>query len=257
MAAAWLEALDRGDLNRPEDIHDVSGWNTYWTNHMKFDVWGQGFSDMMLSDDRLIGLLSERGVRTILCAGSGLSGEPLALALHGFKVTSLDISTVAVETVAGILRHPEHEVQRIPGFRITDQTFEFGDSGPIAPELCPSIHRSATHSPVAGGSLTLAAGDFTDPAICPGPFDAVIERRSIQLFSDEEQPLVLERLVARLPEKGLFVSHHHDGGGGPGRHRPHCASEWVKSRGFLLDHQLDPETRRSASRLACLRLSTG
>ena len=153
MAAAWLEALDRGDLNRPEDIHDVSGWNTYWTNHLKFDVWGQGFSDMMLSDDRLIGLLSERGVRTVLCAGSGLSGEPLALALHGFKVTSLDISTVAVDTVAGILRHPEHEVQRIPGLLIIDQTFEFGDSGPIAPELCPSIHRSATHSPVAGGII--------------------------------------------------------------------------------------------------------
>jgi hypothetical protein len=257
MAGAWLEAFERGDLNRPDDIHDVSGWNTYWTNQLKVGLFEQGFNDMMSSDDGLIELLTMRGARTVLCAGSGLSAEPLALALHGFRVTSVDISTVAVETVAHSLQHPEHKVQHVRGLRITGQTFEFSDSGPIAAELCPPVHRSATHSPVGGGSLTLVAGDFTDAAVCPGPFDVVIERRAVQLFPEDQQEPAIERLIARLGEPGLFVSHLHDGCGGPHGHRPHHAENCVRSHGFVEDYKCDQEAKRSAPRLARLVLSTG
>jgi len=44
---------------------------------------------MMSSDPTLPALLSRRGARTVLCAGNGLSIEPIALALLGFRVTVL------------------------------------------------------------------------------------------------------------------------------------------------------------------------
>jgi hypothetical protein len=66
----------------------------------------------------------------------------------------------------------------------------------------------------------------------------------------------LIRLVSRLDERGMFVSHHHDGWGRP-RTAEHYASDWVTSSGFVLDYAVDIVTRRSVPRLACLRLSTG
>src|SRR5262245_8573311 len=90
-AAAWLAAFESGRLNPPKNVRDAAGWDTYWKNHLEVGAPDQGFSDMMSSDDTLVPLLSRRGVRTILCAGNGLSSEALALAMSGFDVVALDI----------------------------------------------------------------------------------------------------------------------------------------------------------------------
>jgi hypothetical protein len=92
LANAWLEAMKAGRLTPPRDVHDATAWDAYWTNHLQVGLMEQALSDMMSSDERLIGLLTRRGATTILCAGNGLSTEPLSLAVHGFQVTALDLS---------------------------------------------------------------------------------------------------------------------------------------------------------------------
>src|SRR5271169_4629792 len=52
--------------------------------------------DVANRDDLLVTLMAEYGLRTVLCAGNGVSQEPRALAAAGFDVTALDISPVAV-----------------------------------------------------------------------------------------------------------------------------------------------------------------
>ena len=257
MLAAWAKAAEAGHLTLPRDVHDANAWNTYWTNDLNVGAIDQGFNDMMSSDDRLIELLARRGAGTVLCAGNGLSSEVLSFAVHGFQVTALDLSHVPAAAMAGYLRDPEHPMQQIPGFRATEDGAVFEGSGPIPADLCPKMHRTDAYLPRRGGSLRLVSGDLTVPEVCPGPFDVIIERRSVQLFPEEERANALDRLAARLPERGTFVTHMHDGGGGPGRHRPHHAYDWAKSRGFVVNYEVDEETRRSAPRLAWLWLTTG
>ena len=257
LANVWLEAMEAGRLTPPRDVHDASAWDAYWTNHLEVGLMEQGLSDMMSSDERLVGLLRQRGATTILCAGNGLSSEALSLAVHGFQVTALDLSPVAGARIAKSLRDPEHPMRQIPGFRVTDDGVVFDGSGPIPSQLCPKIHRTDDTAPQRGGSLRFVSGDLTVSEVYPGPFDVVIERRTVQLFPDGEQESALDRLAGRLAARGTFVTHLHDGCGGPGRHRPHHAREWSRSRGFVVDYDVDEEMQRSAPRLVCLTLSTG
>lgn len=248
-AAAWFDALRAGELNVPDNVHDKAGWDTYWRNQMKYGALQQGFDDMMSSDPSLVELLDRRGVRTVLCAGIGLSGEALSLALHGFDVTALDISELPFALVhRNLSSGPLH---LLPGFEINDDVF-------VMPELtdqaqCPPIHRSPSRPTRAGGSLRLAIGDIVDPVVCPGPFDAIIERRAIQLFPDAEREPALERLAARLAPRALFLSHEHNGRARPDDTRGHYATAWIRANGFVVDATSDP----AADRLAQLRYSTG
>jgi hypothetical protein len=257
LAAAWMAAMETGELRPPRDVHDGSAWDRYWTSHLKVGPVEQGFNDMMSSDDELVATLRRREARSILCVGNGMSTEALSLALHGFQVTALEISSVVCSRFAESLKEPEHLASKFPGFRVDGDVLIFGDSGPIPQELCPKIHRNDAHPPKAGGRLTFVCGDLSDPAMCAGPFDVVIERRTVQLFPEEERETALDRLAARLSERGMFVSHMHDGGGGPGRHRPHHAREWAKARGFVVGGWRDAETEVPAARVARIHLSTG
>jgi hypothetical protein len=61
----------------------------------------------------------------------------------------------------------------------------------------------------------------------------VIERRVLQLFPDEAERIRgLERLVARLVTRGIFVSHQHSGWWKPGEPRQHYAEAWLAGHGF-------------------------
>lgn len=257
-AAAWLEAFEAGLLNPPRDVRDPRGWDDYWTNQIAVGALDQGFADMMSSDPGLPALLARRGAQTILCAGNGLSDEALSLALFGFHVTALDISVVAAEVLGRALRSPDHPVHAIPGFVIgDDNTVTFLHSGPIDAELCPHMHRSADHAPRGGGALSFITGDLMDPDVCGGPFDVVIERRTLQLFPRDEQISACGRLVGRLAERGLFVSHEHQGGWRRDQARTHHAEAWLRSKGFVLRSGAGDERYDSAPRLAFLIFSTG
>lgn len=257
-AEAWLAALEAGRLDPPRDPHDRGAWDEYWKNQLKVGALEQGISDQMSSDTALPGLLAGRGARTILCAGNGLSMEAISLALLGFDVTALDISTVPAVVFAALLRDEEHPLRRIARFRLRDDgsvTFDAG--GSIDPELYPPMHGSADYPVRDGGSLSFVSGDLTDPEVCPGPFDVVIERRTLQLFPEAEQLAMLDRLVARLSDRAVFVSQEHRGSWKPDDDRTHYAKAWLATRGFVMHPDTVARQSGVAARLACLTFSTG
>jgi len=150
-ATAWLEAQEAGELQPPGNVHDAGAWDTYWNNQLRAGPIEQACSDMMSSDDQLVGLMTRREARTVLCAGSG------------------------------------------------------------AP--CSSSQRKG------------------EPA--------------------------LDRLAARLAERGMFVSQVHDSGAGPDDCRRHHAEAWAKTRGFLIAYEVDAAPPGPAPRLAWLSTTTG
>jgi Methyltransferase domain len=121
------------------------------------------------SDDLLAKVMSEHGFRTILCAGNGVSQEPRALAAGGFDVTALDISPVAVSWA---------EACHV-------------DSRALGRFCSPELHRP-------GGRVEFVVGDLLDLTVCPGPFDVVVERRTVQSFAEHERSAALSALAGRL-----------------------------------------------------------
>jgi hypothetical protein len=84
--------LDHDDLSwfdPPSDPNDVEGWNQCWGDQLGHGIVPPLF-DMFSDDRRLIEVMVEEGLSTILCARNGISMEPRALAAAGFKVVALD-----------------------------------------------------------------------------------------------------------------------------------------------------------------------
>src|SRR3954468_23731706 len=133
--------------------------------------------DVANRDDLLIAIMTACGLRTVLCAGCGVSQEPRALARAGFDVTALDISAVAVEVAAN----------------------DVLDSGGF-------FYFCGGHPQKAGGRLNFVLGDIFETSVCSGPFDVVIERRVIQVMPEEERPAALGALAQRLSGVGILLS---------------------------------------------------
>jgi hypothetical protein len=68
-----------------------------------------------------------------------------------------------------------------------------------------------------GGSLECVDGDLTSPMVCPGLYDVVIERKTLQLFPATERAAALATVAARLTPNGILFTHAHDGRWRPGR----------------------------------------
>lgn len=254
-AAAWVEAYKAGLLHPPANVRDAAGWDTYWRNHLKFGMEEQALMDHMASDKSLPPFLDGRGARTILCVGNGFSYEAISLAILGFEVTALDISRVPMEVIEATLRDPQHPLRQMVGFSLREDgawTLEKA----VDPALGAPLHKSSGFPPRAGGSLILATGDLMDPEICRGPFDVVIERRTVQLFRDGAQE-ALDHLTRRLATPGTFVSHNHDGGWRPGKPRVHHAEEWLRSHGFEFPTTREGQEVAHAPRVARLVYTSG
>jgi hypothetical protein len=255
LLTGWMAAMESGELRPPVDIHDREAWNRYWETHLETGVIEQSFNDMMSSDPELVDLLNRRGARTILCAGAGLSLEPIALALHGFDVTALDISDVPRSVFRTRIVEGSDSISRLPGLTAkADQSIGFAADEPIDPEACPPMHRSDGCPPRGGGSLAYVTGDLMDPEICPGPFDVVIERRTLQLFPREEQHAALDRLAARLGPRAFLISQQHRGNWRPGQPRQHYGSGWLDVSGFASE---SAGNAVDGARVARLRVTTG
>jgi DNA-binding CsgD family transcriptional regulator len=132
-------------------------------------------------DSLLIQCLIKRRAKTVLCAGNGVSQEPRALAAAGFDVTAMDLSPLAVHLA---------------------ETWQF--SSEELDSFCTKEERTP------GGTVRFVIGDVLDRSVCPGPFDAIIERRMLQLFPEQEQGVALDALASRLKADGLLVSHRHN-----------------------------------------------
>jgi hypothetical protein len=127
--------------------------------------------DLANKDNLLIAIMREYGLRTVLCAGNGVSQEPHKLAAAGFDVTALDISPIAVAFA--------EKPQGLSCILETRRT---------------------------GGHAQFVVGNLLDTTVCPGPFDVIIERRTVQRFAEQEWATALEALSGRLSKTGLFLS---------------------------------------------------
>ena len=111
-----------------------------------------------------------------------------------------------------------------------------------------------------GGTLRFLSGDLFDPDLWKGPYDVVIERRTVQLHQGQEQDLILDRLSERLRPNCIFVSDFHMGWWGPGDPEGHMLESWLRGRGFLIFRErLDTSDKptKNSRRIALLSEITG
>jgi hypothetical protein len=209
----------------PHDVHDRAAWDRYWHAQLEHGLTPPLF-DMFCHDASLIQCLIERGTRTVLCAGSGVSQEPRALAAAGFEVTAMDLSPTAVHLA---------------------ETWRFG------PKELDGFCTAEQRAP--GGSAEFVIGDILDRSMCPGPFDAIIERRTLQLFPEHERGGALDMLASRLQPNGLFLSHCHDGGWKPPGRPVHQVERFFRDRGWFITNSCDSPNH--GRRTALLEMSTG
>lgn len=188
----------------PGDMHDPAAWDRYWNGHMSNGI-GPRFYDMMAGDPETARAMAQMDIKSVLCAGSGISQEPRALAEAGFEVTALDLSPVAMKLA---------------------QAWNFGPAD-LELFLLPDQRKTT-------GSTRFIVGDLLDLALCPGPFDMIIERCTLQNFPDEERGPALDALIVRLTENGVFLSHCHDGGWQPDRKPYHATRELFAERGWTI-----------------------
>ena len=208
----------------PCDVHDYTLWDRYWQDQVTHGLTPPLF-DMFCDDGPLIECLIRRSAKTLLCAGNGISQEPRALAAAGFKVIAMDLSPTAT-----------HLAQR----------WQF--SSKELDRFCPEGQRAP------GGTATFVIGDILDSSICSGPFDAIIERRMLQLFPTEERGIALDKLASRLTPDGLFLSHCHDGRWKPPDEPVHQVETFFRDRGWTICRGERPN---QTGRFAWLEMSTG
>jgi hypothetical protein len=185
----------------PKAIHDPSAWDRFWTDQASHGFCVQKINDAISNVNETAALMRANNLNSILCAGSGVSGEPGALAAAGFDVTVVELSGIAIA-------------------------------------LCKRHFARQTGVKYVEGSLL-------DPGVAPGPFDMIIERRTLQLFSDADRPTGLGALARRLGTPGVFLSHCHDSRA-PAGQGVHKARSWFETQGWPMLRKDLPVEGRSA-----------
>ena len=209
-------------LMPPATLDDPTAWDTYWRDQFTHGV--AGLVDIFCDDGELVDVMRANRFKTVLCVGNGISQEPRALATAGFDVTALDLSPFATEMAK--------------------------QATPPADYLTGLVGGRPQHE---GGRLNFVVGDLCDRAVCPGPFDVVLERRTLQLYARDRQAGALEAVASRLAPLGIFFSHSHDGRWRPPAPRRHACEDWFTSQGWP---QWGGDVRIS-TRVAWLFVSTG
>lgn len=195
--AALSSDIDR-DWWPPNNTTSAEDWDRFWRKQIEYKV--VGFTDMFVADGALIDAMRANGLRSVLCVGAGLSMEPHALAVAGFDVAVLDLSPLVILAMAKTRPPAEHLTRFLEG-----------------------------REPRAGGSLAAVAGDLRDLALCPGPFDVIIERKTLQLFH-EDRDGAMAAVIQRLAPNGLLFSHAHNGAWRPSEPRTHPLEAWFDER---------------------------
>jgi SAM-dependent methyltransferase len=185
----------------PSTMVDPAAWDKYWRDQMEHDV--AGFSDLFCDDGEIIDVMRANGLKKVLCLGNGTSQEPRALAWAGFDVTALDLSPFATQVASGAAP-PEELLEQLIGGR----------------------------SPGLQGELEFVVGDLRDVTCCPGPFDVVIDRRTLQLYPDVDRSSAMHAVANRLASPGIFFSQSHDGGWRPPAPRRHACESWFRDAGW-------------------------
>ena len=185
----------------PISLVDPDPWDRFWYERIR-----HGFGDfvhLFCDDGELVDTMRANGLNTVLCIGNGISQEPRALAWAGFDVTALDLSPYATE-VASKVTPPDEFLAKLVG----------GRPGGL------------------NGRLQFVTGNLCDAECCPGPYDVVIDRLTLQLFSDEYKPKTLQTVANRLAPRGIFFSQSHNGGWKPPEPCIHANEWWFRAEGW-------------------------
>jgi hypothetical protein len=174
---------------------DPAAWDRYWRDQLSHGV--AGFVHLFVDDGELVDAMRANGLRTVLCIGNGISQEPRALAWAGFDVTALDISPLATK-VASEATSSDDFLASLVG----------GRAGGL------------------NGHLEFVVGNLCDPVCCPGPYDVVIDRKTLQLWPEPDRSMAVQALANRLASRGIFFSHSHDGGSKPPAPPRHVVEPW-------------------------------
>lgn len=176
---------------------DPEVWDSFWRE--QFESGLAAMVDFLCRNGELVDTMRANGLRTVLCAGSGISHEPRALARMGFDVTALDLSPLAIRAASEIS----------PPRALLDHIVE-GRRGR------------------RGGSVRFVTGDLCDSTICPGPYDVVIDRKTLQLYAEPDRVRAMRALADRLNSPGIFFSHSHRNA--PARHG--SPADWFNREGW-------------------------
>jgi hypothetical protein len=212
-------------LDAPTDPLDASAWDRYWTEQVRHGL-GPPIFDMFCDARELVRVMNNEGMRSVLCAGSGISQEPRALAQAGFHVVALDLSLKAVEIAQG--------------FEFPMEGFEY---------FCEREMGRA------GGHVDFVVGDILDSTVCPGPFDVIIERRTAQIYFNSVLGGVLGALAIRLGQDGILLSHCHDCAWKPPAEPRHFTKSWFQQNRWAIWN--GGPGRKPSGRVAWLFTSTG
>ena len=199
----------------PRTVSDPDAWDKYWYDQLSHN--SAGFVHIFCNAGEITDTMRASGLKTILCVGNGISHEPRALARVGFDVTVLDLSPFAMRVAEGC-DPPEEFLAELTGGR-------------------PRVEQ---------GGLNFVTGDLLNTALCPGPYDFILERKTVQLFPEHERPQAMKAVADRLAPRGIFFNHTHDGGWRPDQPRWNAGEIWFKAQGWPLWDGVAPLTTRTA-----------
>ena len=103
------------------------------------------------------------------------------------------------------------------------------------------------------GELQFVVGDLRDAECCPGPYDVVIDRKTLQLYPEAERPIANQAVASRLGSPGIFFSQAHDGAWKPPQRRIHALESWFRAEGWPIWQGDGP----LKGRVAWLLMTTG
>jgi hypothetical protein len=208
----------------PSELHASRPWDDYWRAQLDHGL-GPGLSDLFCNDRALLEVVVARGFSTALCVGNGISQEPQAFAAAGLKVAALDTSPVAGQVASSFILDPEAIIRYFDPTRIRQE-----------------------------GSVQYVVGDLMNLTICPGPYEVIIERRTLQLFPPEQRRQALEAVASRLVPDGILLTHCHDGAGGPSKPSRHLIEPMLAGCGFKIAEWQSPVP---SGRTAFVVMTTG
>ncbi len=227
LAASRLKARadELGWLLPPSTTRDPAAWDQYWSEQVAHGLAPPLF-DMFCDDTELVEFMNRHVMTRVFCAGCGMSQEPRVLAEAGLQVVALDISPVALRLA---------------------QTWD-PRPGESERMLNPSLRRP-------GGTLEYVVGSIVDPSLCRGPFDLIIERRTLQVFAPDERQAALDALAIRLEDGGTLLSHCHDGAWRPPAKPFHAMEALIQNSDWAI--LTGPSVAKPKTRSALLVRSTG
>jgi hypothetical protein len=190
---AWLEP--------PYSVVDPKAWDRFWKDQLEHEV--GDVVHWFCDDGELVDYMRAHGMTTVLCVGNGISQEGRALAWAGLDVTVLDLSPFAIETA-----------QR------------------AAPPVKMLAGLVGGRGHVEGGRARYVVGNLCDPSCCPGPYDVVIERKTLQLFPKDQRDSAIQAVASRVATRGIFFSHYHQGCWHPDKPRDHILEPWFRQNAW-------------------------